>query len=177
MTATDQELEIGLDPWERNWIRFTIALLIVFASTITVAGFFMGFQVPGADQEVDPTTVTQSGPFAEPGLRDLGDGRYDAYVVARMFQYDMGAPTGVLEIPLNAEVTFYVTSTDLQHGFNIRDTNINMQIVPGQVSKLTHTFDEVGDFPLICNEYCGLGHALMASTIRVVSDAGAEGQQ
>ncbi|MGQ9491600.1 MAG: hypothetical protein ACUVR4_12035 [Anaerolineae bacterium] len=34
-------------------------------------------------------------------------------------------------MPVGSTVTFYVTSADVQHGFAIRDTNINMQIVPG----------------------------------------------
>jgi cytochrome c oxidase subunit 2 len=61
-----------------------------------------------------------------------------------------------------------VTSTDVQHGFKIQDTNVNMQIVPGQVSKLTFTFDEVGEYPYICTEFCGLGHAAMFGTVMVV---------
>jgi cytochrome c oxidase subunit 2 len=56
----------------------------------------------------------------------------------------------------------------VQHGFKIQDTNINMQIVPGQVSKLTYTFDRVGEFPYICTEYCGLGHAAMYGVVNVV---------
>ena len=124
-----------------------------------------------ADQEVDPQTVTQEGPFSEPGLREVAEGKYDAYIVAQTFSYT----PGLLEIPVGAEVTFYVTSIDVQHGFNIRDTNINMQIVPGQVSKLTHTFEEPGEFPFICTEYCGSQHHAMFGTIRVVSGTGAEG--
>ena len=44
-------------------------------------------------------------------------------------------------------------------------------VVPGQVSKLTYTFDEVGEFPYICHEYCGTGHAAMFGTVKVVSEA------
>ncbi|MCB0990535.1 MAG: cytochrome c oxidase subunit II [Acidimicrobiales bacterium] len=170
MTATENK-GLGADPIERNWMRFSVVLLVAFAATVTVAGFFMGFTVPGADQEVDPQTVTQEGPFSEPGLREVAEGKYDAYIVAQTFSYT----PGLLEIPVGAEVTFYVTSIDVQHGFNIRDTNINMQIVPGQVSKLTHTFEEPGEFPFICTEYCGSQHHAMFGTIRVVSGTGAEG--
>jgi len=35
------------------------------------------------------------------------------------------------------------------------------------VSHLRHTFDQIGEFPVICHEYCGLGHAAMAGTITV----------
>jgi heme/copper-type cytochrome/quinol oxidase subunit 2 len=39
------------------------------------------------------------------------------------------------------------------------------------VSKLSFTFDEVGEFPYICTEYCGQGHAAMFGTVKVVSEA------
>ncbi|MEZ5217620.1 MAG: hypothetical protein R2715_13810 [Ilumatobacteraceae bacterium] len=67
-----------------------------------------------------------------------------------------------------------MTSIDVQHGFKITDTNINMQVVPGQVSKLEHEFDEIGEFPYLCTEYCGQGHAAMFGTVKVVSAADAE---
>jgi cytochrome c oxidase subunit 2 len=39
--------------------------------------------------------------------------------------------------------------------------------VPGQVSKLTITFDKPGDYDYICTEYCGSGHAAMFGTLHV----------
>ena len=45
-----------------------------------------------------------------------------------------------------------------------------MQVVPGQVSKMTFTFDTVGEFPYICHEYCGRGHAAMAGVVKVVPE-------
>jgi cytochrome c oxidase subunit 2 len=70
-------------------------------------------------------------------------------------------------IRAGSEVTFYVTSIDVQHGFKIQDTNVNMQIVPGQVSKLTVTFDDPGTYDFICTEYCGSAHAQMYGTLTV----------
>lgn len=169
MTATPTDAEpqkesMGIDPYERNWIRFSVVLLAVFLLAITVAGFAMGFQVPGEEARVDPSTITESGPFASPGLREIAPGEFEAYVVARTFNFDPAE----LVVPQGATVTIYVTSQDVQHGFKITDTNVNMQVVPGQVSKLTYTFDRVGEFPYICHEYCGIGHAAMFGRVRVV---------
>ena len=156
---------MGIDPFERNWMRLSIVLLIVFAGAVTAAGFALGFQVPGEEQRVDPATVTESGPFSNPGLRAIpgSDNEYELYVISRQFFFE----PNVVEIPVGATVEIYVTSVDVQHGYKIQDTNINMQIVPGQVSHLRHTFNTVGEFPVICHEYCGLGHAAMAGTIVV----------
>ncbi len=161
----ETELTMGIDPIERNWMRVSIALLVGFAAVVTVAGFTMGFQVPGADQEVDPTELVATAPWNEPGLREIGDNEYEAYVIAQAWSF---APRELV-VPVGATVTIYVSSPDLQHGFKITDTNINMQIVPGQVSTLKHTFDEIGEFNYICTEYCGTGHAQMYGTVKVVA--------
>jgi cytochrome c oxidase subunit 2 len=163
----DEHLTMGIDPWERNWMRISALLLVVFAGAITVAGFAAGFQLPGEESEIDPRIAATEGPWAEPGLRELGDGRYEAYVLAQAWSF---APRELV-VPVGAEVDIYVTSPDLQHGFKITDTNVNMQIVPGQVSKLSYTFEEIGEFPYICTEYCGQAHAAMWGTVRVVSEA------
>lgn len=163
----DEHLTMGIDPWEKNWMRFTIVMLVVFAAAITIAGFAAGFQLPGAESEVDPRTVATEGRWADPGLRELADGTYEAYVISQVWSFSPPE----LVVPVDAEVDLYVTSIDLQHGFKITDTNINMQVVPGQVSKLSYTFDEIGEFPYICTEYCGTGHAAMFGTVKVVSEA------
>lgn len=168
-----QKLTMGIDPWERNWIRFSVALLVAFAALVTIAGFAGGFQLPGADTEVDPRTVATEGPWAEPGLREIGPGRFEAYVIAQAWSFSPRE----LVVPVGADVDIYVTSVDVQHGFKVTDTNINMMVVPGQVSKLSFTFDTVGDFPYICHEFCGQGHAAMYGTVKVLSEVDYAAQQ
>lgn len=169
----DDHLTMGIDPWEKNWIRLSIVLLATFAALVTIAGFTAGFQLPGAESEVDPRTVMTEAPWDEPGVREIADGRFEAYVIAQAWSF---APREIV-LPVGAEIDIYVTSPDLQHGFKITDTNVNMMVVPGQVSKLSFTFDEVGEFPYICHEYCGQGHAAMFGTVTVLSEADYAAQQ
>lgn len=152
-----------IDEYERRWMIASVVILIVFAVTVAVAGFALGFQVPGDQARVNPNTVADSPPWSTPGLRDLGNGEYEVYVISRQYLFEPRE----IRVPVGATVTFYVTSVDVQHGFKLQDTNINMQIVPGQVSKLTRTFEKVGEFPYICHEYCGIGHASMAGSLIV----------
>ena len=161
---------LGADPFERRWMVVSLVLLIGFMVVVTVAGFVQGFQVPGDESRVDPRTVADSPPWSEPGLRDLGNGEYDAYIISKQYLFEPRE----LVVPLGSTVNFYVTSIDVQHGFKLQDTNVNMQIVPGQVSKLTVEFDEVGEFPYICNEFCGLGHAAMFGSVTVEDPAEGE---
>ncbi|MDY7101758.1 MAG: cytochrome c oxidase subunit II [Actinomycetota bacterium] len=168
-----ERLTMGIDPWERRWMMVSVALLVVFGTAITIAGFAAGFQLPGPDSEVDPRTLSEQEPWSEPGVREISPGVYEAYVLAQTWSF---SPREIV-LPVGSEVTIYVTTPDLQHGFKITDTNVNMQVVPGQVSKLEYTFDEVGEYPYICTEYCGQGHAAMFGTVRVVSEADAAAAQ
>lgn len=163
-SAPTPEEGMDIDPFERNWMRLSVAMLVAFLATVTVAGFAMGFQLNGDEQQVDPRTVLDSEPWSNPGLREIAPGQYEAFVVAQAWAF---VPRE-LEVPVGSTVDIYVTSPDLQHGFKITDTNINVMVVPGQVSKLTYTFDTVGEFPYICHEYCGQGHAAMFGVVNVV---------
>lgn len=163
MTTTQTGIEI--DRYEKWWMWISIAVLVAFVGLVGVAGYAMGFQVPSPEARVDPNTVTTdpNSPWSKPGLRELAPGKYEAYIVAQIWLFNPRE----IKVPAGSTVTFYITSKDVQHGFKIQDTNINMQILPGYVSKLTVTFDTPGEYPVICTEYCGSGHAAMYSTIIV----------
>lgn len=162
---------VGADAYERRWMGIAAVILMAFAVTVTVAGFALGFQVPGDESRVDPRTIADAPPWSEPGLRDRGNGEFDAYIIAKQYVFDPRTIT----VPPGSTVNFFITSTDVQHGFKLQDTNINMQIVPGQVSRLSYTFDEIGEHLYICHEFCGIGHAAMFGSV-VVVDEEAEGQ-
>lgn len=161
--TTNSKPSMHIDPYERGWIIAAIVMLVIFATAITVAGFAMGIQVPGPSGEVNPQTIAQEGPWSTPGLRQLAPGKYEAYILAQIWRWDPAEIT----IPAGSTVTFYVTSTDVQHGFQIDGTNVNMQIVPGQVSKLSHQFNTPGEYLWVCHEYCGAGHAAMSGKVIV----------
>lgn len=148
---------LHIDPFERTWILVSIGILVIFAVAVTIAGFSMGFQVPAPVARVNPQTVATEGEFANPGLRELAPGKYEVYIMAQTWQFNPKE----IRVPVGSEVTFFVTSKDVQHGFKLNDTNVNMQIVPGQVSSLSATFDKAGTFNYVCTEYCGAAHAIM----------------
>ena len=112
---------------------------------------------------IDPQTVKESEIFADAGLKEIGDNEYEIAIVAEMFSFQPGD----LEIPAGATVHFTLASPDVTHGFKITDTNVNVMVVPGHISEVSHTFDQPGEYLILCNEYCGLGHEYMANTITV----------
>jgi cytochrome c oxidase subunit 2 len=148
---------------ERIWLTFGVAILAIFLATVTTAALVDGFVPPSHVQSIDPAKVSVTPPFDKPGLHKLANGSYEAYYVAHIFAF---APHRLV-VPLGAHVTFYVTSTDVVHGFSIPETGVNTMVTPGWVSTVSHTFHTRGTYLLVCNEYCGIEHQTMADTIEV----------
>ncbi|MFU0791667.1 MAG: cytochrome c oxidase subunit I [Virgibacillus proomii] len=63
---------------------------------------------------------------------------------------------------------FQITTKDVIHGFNITGTNVNMMVEPGYISQMETVLKEPGEYTVVCNEYCGVGHHLMFATVEVV---------
>jgi cytochrome c oxidase subunit 2 len=168
-----EEPALHVDRYEGIWMRLAVIILFVFFILIAVSAFSVGFQVPGVTERIDPTTLYEPGnPFAEPGLRELAPGKYEAYIRAQIWQF---APSE-LRIPAGSTVTFYVTSQDVQHGIKIQNTNVNMMAIPGQVTRLSHTFAEPGTYDYVCHEYCGQLHHTMWGQIIVEEPAAEQAQ-
>lgn len=170
---------IHVDRYEGAWMRISAAVIVIFVVALAIAGFGQGFQVPGQYARITPEELLDpSNPFYEAGLRELAPGKYEAYVVAQMWNFRPAE----IRVPAGAEITFYVTAADVQHGFKLSDTNINMMALPGQVGAFTATFDEPGVYHYICHEYCGyvagssIGHQTMYGTL-IVEEPAEAGQK
>lgn len=149
--------------YERWWMIFGISMLVVFLAILGVAAVADNINPPSGMQQIDPTKVAQTPPFDKPGLRRLPNGSYEAYYVAQIFSFT----PATIALPVGANVTFYVTSPDVVHGFFITHTDVNMMAIPGWVNMQQHTFNQPGTYLLICHEYCGLGHQNMFGKIEV----------
>jgi len=152
-----------IDPYEKVWIVISLIMLVIMIGAVTVAAFAYGIQVPVPERRVDPKIVATDGPFSQPGLRDLGGGKYEAYILGQAWVW----MPNEIRVPLGSTVTFFITSKDVQHGFQLWNTNLNVMVLPGQVSRVTITFEEPGEYPFVCNEYCGVGHHTMAGKVIV----------
>lgn len=147
-----------VDPYEKWWMVASGIILAFFLLAVG-ASVFYGFSLPGHEKRIEPGGVT----VAEPAVLQRGPGHYDVYMRAQIWAF---APNEI-KIPAGSTVTFYVTSPDLQHGFLIERTNVNVMVLPGQVSKTTARFDEPGEYRFFCHEYCGLAHHIMFGKVIV----------
>ncbi len=77
--------------------------------------------------------------------------------------------------------SFEITSKDVIHSFWVPEWRMKQDAVQGIITETTVTPTQLGTFPVICTELCGLGHALMRSQASVLSpgdfDAWVEEQQ
>ena len=86
----------------------------------------------------------------------------DIYLMAAQFQW-----TPVLQLEQGVEYTLHLSSLDVNHGFNLYPFNVNFQVVPGYDYGLRVTPTEAGDYRIVCNEFCGVGHHLMVGKVLV----------
>lgn len=162
MTNEPHDNHSILERYERLWIYFGLVMITVFILGIGYTVLNYGGAIPVSTQRVDPTKVRTEGDFANPRVEQVGN---EFVVYAQAFAF--GYLPAEIKVKKGAKVTFYVTSPDVQHGFMVQNTNINIMVLPGEVAKVTHTFPRAGEYLLICNEYCGIGHANMMSKVIV----------
>jgi cytochrome c oxidase subunit 2 len=148
---------------EIAWILPSITIPIAFMVAIVLTAFVVGIAVPGVGGRIDPQAINTTAPFDQPGLRELAPGRYELVMIGQVFQW---TPKDV-EIPVGSKVTFVVTSRDVLHGLKIENTPVNVMVVPGQISRVTTRFDKPGEYLILCHEFCGGGHHVMAGKIIV----------
>lgn len=87
----------------------------------------------------------------------------DVYMIGRMWLW-----YPALELERGQTYRLHLSALDLQHGFSLQPVNINVQVHPGYEHVMTITPDRTGEFSIVCNEYCGLGHHTMLGKIFVV---------
>ncbi len=86
----------------------------------------------------------------------------DIYLAAFSFQW-----MPILKLQKDVEYTLHLSSIDVNHGFSLYPLNVNFQVVPGYDYGLRVTPNASGDFRIICNEFCGIGHHVMVGRIIV----------
>jgi cytochrome c oxidase subunit 2 len=91
----------------------------------------------------------------------------DAYLTAMTFQW-----FPILQLVRGQRYRLHISALDTNHGFSLYPMNVNFQIVPGYDYALEVTPTASGDFRIICNEFCGIGHHMMVGRVIVVDSAG-----
>lgn len=154
------------DPLERRWVWIALALAVVMGVMLGYFAVVNNLHPPSNVETIDSSRLHLSEEFAEDnlGVRTNPDGSVRVTLVAA--RYGFYPPR--IEVPVDTPVTFRLASADVLHGVHVPDTNMATMVVPGYIAEVTTTFPRTGEYSLLCNEYCGLGHDSMWSRLVVV---------
>jgi len=153
--------------YEKVFLGLTLAVMAVLLAAVGTSVTRHGIHLPAPAGRVDPLTLQATAPWNAPGVTVDDEGVVQVTMVAAAWSYRPNQIT----VPTGATVALHVTSSDVIHGVKVLDTNINVMVIPGQVSRVVHTFDAPGEYLMVCHEYCGLGHQAMFGTILVEDGA------
>lgn len=158
---------------ERRWVIIGSVWCILLFAMMYVWQAVGGQQTPIESYRVERATFRKlaEGFIAEQKVDEINgipvitpNESGEVYMIAKAYQW-----TPVLKLKKGESVRLYLSSIDYQHGMSIQPLNLNFQVLPGYVYVVNLTPQTTGEFPIICNEFCGLGHHGMSGRI-IVTD-------
>ena len=107
------------------------------------------------------------------GLRNVPENAIEIEVIAQQFSWIFVYPNDKetendLVVPLGLPIKLNVTSTDVLHSLYIPAYRIKVDAVNGRYNYAWFLPDKLGSFFVQCTEFCGVGHAEMTATLRIV---------
>jgi cytochrome c oxidase subunit 2 len=129
------------------------------ASIVEAVGqqWHWSFRFPGADGELgasDASLITPENPF---GLDPQDPQGRDDVLVANP----------ELHLPVDQPVKVLLRSKDVLHNFTVTQFRVKMDLVPGMITYLWLTPTVPGEYEVLCEELCGIGHFAMRGRVVV----------
>ncbi|MDM8350712.1 cytochrome c oxidase subunit II [Pseudomonas sp. sp1636] len=141
-------------------------------------------RVPDNAQEMEVVAQQWQWSFRFPGQdRQLGKSDVKWIGSANPFGLDPNDPAGQddvlirnnqVRLPLDQPVKVLLRSKDVLHNFYIPQIRSKMDMVPGMVSYFWFTPTKLGNYEVLCAEYCGLAHYNMRGHMIVEEPAAFE---
>jgi cytochrome c oxidase subunit II len=88
-------------------------------------------------------------------------------------EYLLATDTAMV-VPVNKVVVVQVTAADVIHSWTIPAFGVKQDGVPGRLAELWFEAEQEGIYFGQCSELCGINHAYMPITVKVVSEAAYE---
>lgn len=150
---------------KQSQYHIPLELLYTIVPILIVVALFVGTLIvenpevanPRTDVVVNVNAFQWGWKFAYPGQ--------SVVVVGQTTQN----PTMV--VPVNTNVHVNLTSTDVVHGFYVKEFNFSRYALPGVTNQFTFNAVKVGVYGGQCTQLCGLYHSLMFFKVKVVSQA------
>ena len=87
------------------------------------------------------------------------------------FTYKEGfTNTNELVVPVNKPVKLIMQSQDVIHSLYVPDFRVKMDVIPNRYMMLWFEPTKIGEYDILCAEYCGKSHSEMLGKVRVMSE-------
>lgn len=109
------------------------------------------------------------------GLRNVPEGAIEIEVFAQQYSWIFVYPNdketeNELVVPQNTPIKLNITSMDVLHSLYIPAFRIKVDAVKGIQTYAWFNPDKLGNYFIQCLEFCGIGHADMTASLRVVPE-------
>lgn len=75
-----------------------------------------------------------------------------------------------IAVPINTPIKLVMSSQDVIHAFFIPNMRVKQDVVPGRYTTLWFKPDKLGEYPVLCAEYCGDLHSNMLAKLVVMTE-------
>ena len=143
------------------WAEFVTVPEDAHEVEVVAQQWHWSFRYPGKDGKfgaVESRYVSDENPF--------GMERDDPYG-----QDDILVSSPTLHVPVDKTLKTNLRSKDVLHNFAVAQFRVKMDMVPGLVSYLWFTPTKVGEYEILCEELCGVGHHTMRGMVVVDTQA------
>jgi len=108
-------------------------------------------------------------------MRDVPSDAMTVKVTARMWRWSFEYPNkkqsdSVLYVPLNKPIKCEIQSVDVNHSLYMPAFRIKEDAIPGRTNYLWFLPDKLGEYDILCAEYCGLNHSYMRGRVVVMPE-------
>lgn len=174
------------------WYIFVVSAILLTGITVVMIYFVIKYRrsknpVPSDIRDnwkleivwtIVPTLIALSmfwvGWSSYTGLRNVPDDALEIEVLGQMFSwiiiYDNDKETeNELVVPVNTAIKLNIESLDVIHSLFIPAFRVKADAVKGLPTYVWFQPREVGEFDILCAEYCGTEHSSMTAKLRVVT--------
>ncbi|MHB8642206.1 MAG: plastocyanin/azurin family copper-binding protein [Gaiellaceae bacterium] len=157
-------------PRDERLFLWLVSGSVVVMMVFVIVWLYAGHQnVPATAHATTPVAfASQVTKFAKqyggPDGRVYVPAGTDAYMLASRYAW---YPELVLESGKTYRI--WLSSADVLHGFSLVDQNLNLEVAPHHAMGVKLTIGTPGRYLIVCNEFCGLGHAQMKGHLDVIT--------
>jgi heme/copper-type cytochrome/quinol oxidase subunit 2 len=153
-----------------RYLRKKLDILFVLLLILILAGLPIGIKAYDQWEWRDKTpSVAKNFTLTGHTQRGWILGEVHAHDIVSLWKQNKTMKNPVIEVSKGDLVVFKLKSSDVVHGFSLKDFGVFLKegIQPGKVTQVSFKADKVGTFTFSCNAICGENHQNMKGTLVV----------